>query len=42
LIEKKMVVLISNIAGEYTSNEFRYFCKDAGIKKENTISYDLQ
>jgi transposase InsO family protein len=28
--------------GEYTSNEFKYFCKESGIKRELTVSCNPQ
>jgi hypothetical protein len=35
-------VLKSNNGGEYTSNDFEYFYKSEGIKRELTISYNPQ
>jgi transposase InsO family protein len=32
----------TNNKGEYTSNEFTDFCKEAGIKRENTVAYNPQ
>jgi transposase InsO family protein len=34
--------LRSNNKGEYTSNEFKDFCKEARIKRELTVSYNPQ
>jgi transposase InsO family protein len=42
LSEKKLKILRSNNGGEYTSKEFKYFCRDDGIKKELTTPYDPQ
>jgi transposase InsO family protein len=28
--------------GEYTSNDFKYFCKDTRIKRELIVSYNAQ
>jgi transposase InsO family protein len=39
-IGKNIKVLMSDNGGEHTSNDFKYFCKKAGIKKELTISYN--
>jgi transposase InsO family protein len=39
---KKIKVLRSNNGGEYTSNEFKYFCKEERIKRELTVSYNPQ
>lgn len=37
---KKRKVLRSDNGGEYTSNDFNNFCKEAGIKWEKTVSYN--
>lgn len=37
-IDKKIKVLRSNNGDEYTSNDFKNFCKDAGIKKDTIVS----
>jgi hypothetical protein len=42
LTEKKIKVLRTDNGGEYTSNEFRDFCKEAGIKREKTMAYNPQ
>jgi transposase InsO family protein len=39
---KKIKVLRSNNGGEYTSNEFKDFYKEAEIKRELTVSYNPQ
>jgi hypothetical protein len=39
---KKIKVLRSDNGGEYTSNEFRDFCKEAGIKRELTVPFNPQ
>ena len=39
LSKRKINILISN-NGEFTSNEFNDFCKEAGIKRELTIPYN--
>jgi transposase InsO family protein len=36
LSERKIKILKSDNGGEYTSNEFRIFCRDVGIKRELT------
>jgi len=36
---KKIKVLRSDNGVEYASNDFKYFCKEEGIKRESTISY---
>jgi transposase InsO family protein len=41
-IGKKIKVLRSNNGGEYTSNDFKDFCKEAGIKRELKVSYNPQ
>ena len=40
LIERKIVTLRFDNGGEYTSNEFVDFCKQAGIKKETIVPYN--
>jgi len=42
LSEKKINILRSDNGGEFTSNEFNDFCKEAGIKRELTIPYNPQ
>ena len=42
LSEKKIKILQSDNRGEFTSNKFNDFCKEAGIKRELTIPYNLQ
>ena len=37
LFERKIKILRSDNGGEYISNEFVSFCKDAGIKRELTV-----
>ena len=37
---KKIKIFRSNNSGEYTSNEFIYFCKKEGIKKEMIVPYN--
>lgn len=37
-IDKKIKVLRLNNGDEYTSNDFKNFCKDAGIKKDTIVS----
>jgi transposase InsO family protein len=39
---KKIKVLRSDNGGEYTSNEFKDFCKEEGIKREMVVSYNPQ
>jgi transposase InsO family protein len=39
---KKIKILRSNNGGEYTSNEFKDFCKEARIKRELTTPYNPQ
>jgi len=38
--KKKVKILRSENGGEYTSNEFKYFCKEASIKKELRVPYN--
>ena len=42
LSEKKIKILRSDNGGEFTSYEFNYFCKEAGIKRELTFPYNPQ
>jgi transposase InsO family protein len=42
LSERKIKVLRSDNGGEYTSKEFKYFCREAGIKRELTTPYNPQ
>jgi transposase InsO family protein len=37
---RKIEVLRSDNGGEYTSNEFKYFCREAWIKREPTTPYN--
>jgi transposase InsO family protein len=39
-IGNNIKVLRSNNEGEYTSNDFKYFCKKEVIKRELTASYN--
>jgi len=39
---RKIKVLRTDSRGKYTSNAFIDFYKKAGIKKENTMTYNLQ
>jgi transposase InsO family protein len=39
---KKIKVLRSDNGGEYTSNDFKDFCKHEGIKRDLTVSYNHQ
>jgi hypothetical protein len=39
---KKIKVLRSDNGGEYTSNEFKKFCKKVGIKRETSVPYNPQ
>jgi transposase InsO family protein len=39
---RKIKVLRADNEGEYTSNDFKDFYKEAGIKRELTISYNPQ
>jgi transposase InsO family protein len=38
----KIKVLRSDIGGEYTSNDFKDFWKEVGIKRELTVLYNSQ
>ena len=40
LYEKKIKILRSYNGGEFTSNEFKDFCKEVGIKRELTTPYN--
>ena len=42
LSEKKIKILRSDNGGEFTSNEFNDFCKEAGMKRELTNPYNPQ
>ena len=42
LFERKINILRSDNGGEFTSNEFNDFCKEARIKRELTIPYNPQ
>jgi transposase InsO family protein len=42
LFEKKIKVLRSYNGGEFTSNEFKALCGEAGIKRELSTSYNPQ
>ena len=42
LSERKIKILRSDNGGEFTSNEFNDFCKEARIKRELTIPYNPQ
>ena len=42
LFEKKIKILISDNGGEFTSNEFKDFCREARIKRELTTPYNPQ
>ena len=42
LSEKRIKTLRSNNGGEFTSNEFNKYCREAGIKRELTIPYNPQ
>jgi hypothetical protein len=39
---KRIKVLRLDNGGEYTSNDFKYFCKEAGTKRELIVSYNPQ
>ena len=41
-IEKKIKTFRSDNGGELTSNEFKYLCKDSGIKRELSTPYNLE
>jgi transposase InsO family protein len=38
--ERKIKVLRYDNGGEYTSKEFKYFCREVGIKRELTTPYN--
>ena len=40
--EKKINIFRSDNGGELTSNEFKELCKDLGIKRELTTTYNPQ
>jgi transposase InsO family protein len=40
LSRRKIKILRSDNGGEYTSNEFKDFCKEIGIKRELTTPYN--
>ena len=42
LIGYRIKFLRSDNVGDYTSNKFKYFYKEVGIKREKTISYNPQ
>ena len=42
LSEKRIKTLRSDNGGEFTSDEFNEYCKEAGIKRELTIPYNPQ
>jgi transposase InsO family protein len=42
LFERKIKILRSDNGGEYISNEFGSFCRDAEIKRELTTPYNPQ
>jgi len=42
LSERKIKVLRSDNVGKYTSKEFKYFCREAGIKRELKTPYNPQ
>jgi transposase InsO family protein len=42
LSERKIKVLRSDNGGGYTSKEFKYFCREARIKRELTTPYNPQ
>jgi transposase InsO family protein len=39
-MRKKIKVLRSDNGREYISNDFKDFCKEVGIKRELTVSYN--
>ena len=41
-IGKKIKVLRSDNGGEFTSNKFRYFCRQEGIQRQQTVPYNPQ
>ena len=40
--EKKIKTFQSDNGSEFTSNEFKELCKDSGIKRELSTTYNLQ
>ena len=38
--ERKINILRSDNGGEFTSNDFNDYCKEAGIKRRLTIPYN--
>ena len=40
ILERNIKTLGSDNGGEYTSNEFRNFCRDVGIKREIITPYN--
>jgi transposase InsO family protein len=42
LSEKKIKILRSDNGGEFTSDEFKAFCKEVGIKRELSTPYNPQ
>jgi len=42
IFERKIKVLRSDNGGEYTSKEFKYFCRETWIKREITTPYNPQ
>ena len=40
--EKKIKIFRSDNGGEFTWNEFKYLCKDLGIKRDLTTPYNPQ
>ena len=40
LSENMIKIVRSDRGGEFTSNEFKYFCKEVGIKRELTKPYN--
>jgi transposase InsO family protein len=42
LSERKIKILRLDNGGEYTSNEFGFFCRDVRIKRELTTPYNPQ
>ena len=41
-IDRHIHILKSDNGGEYESNEFDYFCREVGIKKELIVPYNPQ